>query len=92
MPAENDARKNAAQGMIRPTFTFKKRGCKICEDKSVEVDYKDVATLKKYTTDVGKIVGRKKSGLCAKHQRSVANAIKRARFMALMPFSVKVEY
>ncbi len=92
MLPENDARKSASAGMIRPTFTFKKRCCKFCEDKDVEIDYKDVSTLKKYTTDVGKIVGRKKTGLCAKHQRAVANAIKRARYMALMPYTVKVEY
>jgi small subunit ribosomal protein S18 len=89
---ENDARKHAAMGMIRPTFSYKKRGCKFCEDKDVEIDYKDVSTLKKYTTDVGKIIGRRKSGLCAKHQRAIANAIKKARFMALMPFTVHVEY
>ncbi|HNT30521.1 MAG TPA: 30S ribosomal protein S18 [bacterium] len=78
--------------MIRPTLGYKRRGCKFCKEREKTVDYKDVATLKRYTTDMGKIVGRRKSGLCAKHQRQVAQAIKRARYMALMPFTVKVEY
>ncbi len=78
--------------MIRPTLGFGRRSCKFCEEKTRDIDYKDVATLKRYTTEVGKIVGRKKSGLCAKHQRAVTAAIKRSRFMALMPFTVKVEY
>jgi len=86
-PEEN--RRNPAMHMIRPTFVPKRRkkGC----DDDIEIDYKDVSFLKKYTTDTGKIVGRKKTGLCAKHQRKLAEAIKRARFMALMPFVVKVD-
>lgn len=60
--------------------------CRFCRDKTDEVDYKDIAVLSKLTTQQGKIFSRKRSGNCAKHQRSVKRAIKRARFMALMPY------
>jgi len=81
--------RNPALHMIRPTFVPKKRRRECCED--MVIDYKDVSLLKKYTTDTGKIVGRKKTGMCAKHQRALALSIKRARFMALMPYVVQVE-
>ena len=60
--------------------------CRFCRDKVQEVDYKDIPVLSKLTTQQGKIFSRKRSGNCAKHQRSVKRAIKRARFLALMPF------
>jgi len=60
--------------------------CRFCRDKVAEVDYKDIAGLSKLTTQQGKIFSRKRSGNCAKHQRSVKRAIKRARFLALMPY------
>ena len=60
--------------------------CPICAQSQV-VDYKDVALLKKYTSERGKILGRAISGVCAKHQRALTRSIKRARYMALLPFS-----
>ncbi len=60
--------------------------CRFCRDKSGEIDYKDVATLSKLTTAQGKLFSRKRSGNCAKHQRSARRAIKRARYIALMPY------
>jgi len=60
--------------------------CRYCRDKVSEVDYKDIASLSKLTTQQGKIFSRKRSGNCARHQRSVKRAIKRARFLALMPY------
>ena len=60
--------------------------CRFCREKVKEVDYKDVTVLTKLTTQQGKIFSRKRSGNCAKHQRSVKRAIKRARFLALMPY------
>ncbi|HDS11664.1 MAG TPA: 30S ribosomal protein S18 [Candidatus Wirthbacteria bacterium] len=78
--------------MIRPTFSYKKRACRYCEDKEAEIDYKDTASLKKFTSDLGKIIGRKKTGLCAKHQRQVVREIKRARYMALMPYTAQVKF
>lgn len=60
--------------------------CRFCREKTPEVDYKDIATLAKLTTQQGKMFSRKRSGNCATHQRSFKRAIKRARFMALLPY------
>lgn len=60
--------------------------CRFCRSKVQEVDYKDLGVLTKLTTQQGKIFSRKRSGNCAKHQRSSKRAIKRARFLALMPY------
>ena len=57
-----------------------------CENKDKVVDYKDIATLRKFVTEKGKILPRRMTGACAKHQRHIAMQIKRARFMALIPF------
>lgn len=64
----------------------KKRICSFCVEKLPEVDYKDAARLKKYITERGKILPRRISGNCARHQRMLTVAIKRARIMALLPF------
>jgi small subunit ribosomal protein S18 len=63
--------------------------CKFCQDHTEYIDYKDVKLLKKYSTDKGKIKARRLSGNCAQHQKEIANAIKRARIMALIPYSIK---
>ncbi|MCD4823959.1 MAG: 30S ribosomal protein S18 [Phycisphaerae bacterium] len=60
--------------------------CRFCRLKTAEVDYKDIATLSKLTTQQGKMFSRKRSGNCARHQRSTMHALKRARFMGLMPY------
>ncbi len=60
--------------------------CRFCRDKINEVDYKDIGVLTKLTTQQGKIFSRKRSGNCAHHQRSCMKAIKRARFLGLMPY------
>ncbi len=60
--------------------------CRFCRLKIDEVDYKDVGTLNKLTTQQGKIFSRKRSGNCATHQRSCQRAIKRARFLGLLPY------
>ncbi len=66
----------------------RKKVCRFCADKTVFIDYKDPQTLKYFITDRGKIVPRRISGNCARHQRKVALAIKRGRMIALMPFTV----
>jgi small subunit ribosomal protein S18 len=66
----------------------RRKVCRFCADKQVLIDYKDPQTLKYFITDRGKIVPRRISGNCAKHQRKVSLAIKRARMIALMPFAV----
>ncbi len=60
--------------------------CRFCRDKVGEIDYKDIAALQKLTTQQGKMFSRKRSGNCARHQRSARRAIKRARLLALMPY------
>lgn len=74
---------------------FKKRGrtmgrpriCRFCADKKLTIDYKDARLLGSFTTERGKIVPRRISGNCARHQREVTLAIKRARIMAIIPYT-----
>jgi small subunit ribosomal protein S18 len=65
---------------------FRKRECKFCVEKIPIIDYKDIGRLQKYITERGKIVSSRISGNCARHQRKLAKAIKRARMVALLPF------
>ncbi len=60
--------------------------CRFCRDKVDKIDYKDTTSLVKLVTGQGKRLSRKRSGNCARHQRSARRAVKRARFIALMPF------
>jgi len=64
----------------------RKKVCNFCVDKVEVIDYKDISKLRKYITEKGKIIPRRMMGTCAAHQREVAVAIKRARYMALLPF------
>ncbi len=66
----------------RPKF------CYYCVEKQEHVDYKDVEKLRKYISERGKIIPRRVTGNCAKHQRLLTEAIKRARYMALLPYSL----
>lgn len=66
----------------------RKKKCPFCKEDAEFIDYKDTQLLRKFTTDRGKIKPRRVTGACAQHQRDIANAIKRARVMALMPYSV----
>jgi len=79
--AEDRPRRNFRRGRPR------RKICAFCADKSTSIDYKYIAKLKKFTTERGKILPRRTSGVCAKHQRMLAMAIKRARVMALMPYT-----
>ncbi|MBO6179805.1 MAG: 30S ribosomal protein S18 [Selenomonadaceae bacterium] len=65
----------------------RRKVCSFCVDKVETIDYKDVAKLRRFTTERGKILPRRISGNCAKHQRQVTIAIKRARNIALLPFT-----
>ncbi len=64
----------------------RKKVCAFCQGKVESIDYKDINTLKKYITEGGKILPRRMTGVCAKHQRVLATAIKRARIADLLPF------
>jgi len=67
-------------------YVPKRKVCSFCSEKIDTVDYKDAAKLRQYISDRGKIDPRRKTGTCAKHQRAVAIAIKRARHLALIPY------
>lgn len=67
---------------------YRRKVCKVCIGK-VKVDYKDADTLRRFTTERGKILPRRITGTCAKHQRLVAREVKRARALALLPFVTK---
>ena len=79
-----------AEKMERPARAMrrsKKKVCIFCADKVTEIDYKDTFKLRKFISEKSKIVPRRISGNCAKHQREVTEAIKRARFIALLPYT-----
>ncbi|OGX19837.1 MAG: 30S ribosomal protein S18 [Omnitrophica WOR_2 bacterium RBG_13_44_8b] len=65
---------------------MKKRFCRFCADKVKTIDYKDVKRLESFITERGKILTSRISGNCAKHQRRIAEAIKKARFLSLIPY------
>ena len=67
----------------------KRKVCAFCSDKAEFIDYKDIAKLRKYVTERGKILPRRISGTCAKHQRQLTTAIKRSRNIALLPFTTE---
>ena len=66
----------------------RQKGCQFCKEGAAYIDYKDTQMLRKYVTDRGKIKPRRVTGCCVQHQSDVANAVKRAREMALMPYVV----
>lgn len=68
---------------------FRKKVCAFCVEKVKEIDYKDISKLSRFITERGKISSRRGSGTCARHQRKLASAIKRARYIALLPFVKK---
>ncbi len=65
----------------------RKKFCRFCANKELIVDYKNVATLRHFITERGKIIPRRISGTCAKHQRALTRELKKARLMALIPFT-----
>ena len=65
----------------------RRKVCRFCADPTLTIDYKDVRVLRNFTTERGKIIPRRITGNCARHQRQLTTAIKRARYMALMPFT-----
>ena len=67
----------------------KRKVCAFCMDKATSIDYKDINKLRKYVTEKGKILPRRISGTCAKHQRQLTDAIKRSRNIALLPFTTE---
>ncbi|MBL7108458.1 MAG: 30S ribosomal protein S18 [Candidatus Cloacimonetes bacterium] len=72
---------------FRKKFSFKKKFCRFCKDTSLEIDYKKIHIIQKSLMDNGKILPRRISGTCTKHQRKLSREVKRARQMALIPYS-----
>jgi small subunit ribosomal protein S18 len=85
--ARSTDRSGGRRGTKEPARRVKKKPCLLCRDKVEWVDYKDVATLRKFMSDRGKIRARRVSGNCTQHQREVAVAIKTARELALLPYT-----
>jgi small subunit ribosomal protein S18 len=83
MNTDDKDRKQGRMRRMRP----RRKICAFCADKSKDIDYKDTVKLKRFLTERGKIQPRRTSGVCAKHQRLLAMAIKRARHVALLPYS-----
>lgn len=81
----SDGREGEEKGARRGKKFFRKKVCRFCANKA-KIDYKDADGLKRFTTERGKILPRRITGTCAKHQREVALAIKRARAICLLPF------
>jgi small subunit ribosomal protein S18 len=70
----------------KPKYVPKRKVCTFCRDKVKDINYKDTTLLRPFVSDRGKIQPRRKTGTCAKHQRALAMAIKRARHIALLPY------
>lgn len=74
----------------KPKRMMRKRRCRFCKDGIQKIDYKDLELIRRYVTERGKIRARRTTGTCAKHQRQLSRAIKRARILGRIPF--KLEY
>lgn len=74
------------RGQSRPRYIPRRKFCSLCADKVETIDYKDSVKLRRFILERGKIAPRRKTGTCAKHQRALALAIKRARHLALLPY------
>ena len=80
------ARKKARRQKRKGGFN-RRKVCRFCADSAMTIDYKDPKTLRLFTTEIGKMIPRRISGNCAKHQRSLSVAIKRSRHIALLPYA-----
>jgi len=81
------ARKKARKALKKKGGFLRKKVCRFCSDQKLTIDYKDARGLRYFITETGKVIPQRISGNCAKHQRVVNTAIKRARQLALMPYS-----
>ena len=81
-------RNNNMDDDFNPKFRkVRKKVCVLCSDKNFELDYKNADQLKKFINDKGKILPRRATGACAKHQREITLAVKRARHIAILPYT-----
>ena len=80
------ARSKSAAPNKRKKVYHRRKVCRFCADKELQINYKDVRTLKFFLSERGKIIPRRITGTCAKHQRTLTTEIKRARTIALLPY------
>jgi small subunit ribosomal protein S18 len=85
---DRDGDRGGDEGGGRGRGFGRRKVCRFCADKALKVDYKDQGQMKYFLTERGKIIPRRISGNCAKHQREVATAIKRGRMLAILPYTV----
>lgn len=78
-------------GRRRRRFSSRRKVCQFCAEDISTIDYKDISLLQRFVSDRGKIRPRRQTGTCAKHQRLLATAIKRARHVALLPFVAELD-
>lgn len=88
---DDDDRRPSGGGR-RPFGRRRRKVCEFCERKVTQIDYKDISTLSRHVAQSGHMASRRKMGTCAKHQRMLSKAIKRARFIALLPFTSSQGY
>lgn len=88
----SDDIQNENEGGGYRRYVARPKICQFCVDKNSEIDYKQGDFLRRFVTEDGKIRPRRQTGTCAKHQRELATAIKRARHLALLPFSFTGEF
>lgn len=81
-----ERRKRKRTGPIERRRIIRRKNCKLCAERASGVDFRDTARLSKFTSERGKILPRRISGNCARHQRELARAVKRARSIALLPY------
>ena len=85
---QNKRNRNNQDDDFNPKFRkIRKKVCPLCGDKSFELDYKNAEQLKKFINEKGKILPRRATGACAKHQREITTAVKRARHIAIIPYT-----
>lgn len=88
-PTGSSGGRPGGRGRGRGRYTPRRKVCQFCVDKVDTIDYKDVTRLRRFVSERGKIEPRRKTGTCAKHQRKLSTAIKRARQIALLPYAPK---
>ena len=82
-----DRRRNNSDDDYNPRFRKRKKVCFLCSNKEIVLDYKSPEQLKKFINEKGKILPRRATGSCAKHQRRITSTIKRARHIAVLPYT-----
>jgi small subunit ribosomal protein S18 len=89
-PRGRGGQRGRARGNSGHKFVRRPKVCAFCVEKNASIDYKQADVLRRYVTERGKIRPRRQTGMCAKHQRRLATAVKRARHLALLPYTATV--